>query len=158
MMFARVVVGAMMPCLAGCEGPGLVKCPARQDVETHFVAMVTEGDEYMDAALESKMPMLSFGPPATLSDALDFFEDCALNCLCKNGHDGKGRIRVVACVGKELLERPVPTIRTEQISVKEALQLLCESAGCRFKVDSSKRTVTVIEERVGDNELEAKGK
>ena len=75
MMFARVVVGAMMPCLAGCEGPGLVKCPARQDVETHFVAMVTEGDEYMDAALESKMPMLSFGPPATLSDALDFFED-----------------------------------------------------------------------------------
>ena len=106
----------------------------------------------MDAALEHKMPSWRLAPPATVGDALEFFEVCALNCLCKNGHDGKGRIKVVACVGKELLERPVPSMKAEQITVRDALRRLCESVGCRFKVDSAKRTITITEKQAGDME------
>ena len=150
MMFARAVAGAAMLGLVGCDGPGY---HARRDVEAHFVAMeesgdvamTADGDGYMAAALERKMPSLRFEPPATLSDALEFFEDCALNCLCRNGHDGKGRIKVVACVGKELLERPVPRIRAGQITVRDALGLVCESVGCGFTIEPTTRTVTVRE-------------
>ena len=153
MMFARAVAGAAMLGLVGCDGPGLMKYYARRDAEAHFVAMeksgdvamATDGDGYMDAALEHKMPSWWFAPPATVGEALEFFEACALNCLCKNGHDGKGRIKVVVCVGKELLERPVPHMTVEQITVRDALRLLCESVGCRFKVDSAKRTITITE-------------
>ena len=153
MMLARAGAGAAMLGLVGCDGPGLSKYYARRDVEAHFVAMeergdvarATDGDGYTDAALENKMPSWRFEPPATLNDALEYFEACALNCLCKNGHDGKGRIKVVACVGKELLERPVPPMKAEQITVGEALRLLCESVGCIFKVDSAKRTITITE-------------
>ena len=160
MMFARVGAGAAMLCLVGCDGPGLSKYYARRDVEAHFVAMeergdvarATDGDGYMDVALEHKMPSWRLAPPATVGDALEFFEVCALNCLCKNGHDGKGRIKVVAYVGKELLERPVPSMKAEQITVRDALRHLCESVGCRFKVDSAKRTITITEKQAGDME------
>ena len=160
MTFARIVAGVVMLGLVGCDGPGLTKYYARRDVEAHFVAMeergdvamTTDGDGYMDAALEHKMPSWRLAPPATVGDALEFFEVCALNCLCKNGHDGKGRIKVVACVGKELLERPVPSMKAEQITVRDALRRLCESVGCRFKVDSAKRTITITEKQAGDME------
>lgn len=160
MTFAWTVAGVVMLGLVGCDGPGLTKYYARRDVEAHFVAMeergdvamTTDGDGYMDAALEHKMPSWSLAPPATVGDALEFFEVCALNCLCKNGHDGKGRIKVVACVGKELLERPVPSMKAEQITVRDALRRLCESVGCRFKVDSAKRTITITEKQAGDME------
>jgi len=117
-----------------------------------------DGDGCMDAVLDKKIPSLRLEPPATVGDALEFFEVCALNCLCKNGHEGKGRIKVVACVGKELLEQPVPSMKAEQIAVRDALRLLCESVGCSFKVDSAKRTITITEKQVGDNESEAQGK
>ena len=160
MMFVRGVAGVVMLGLVGCDGPGLTKYYARRDVEAHFVAMeergdvakATDCDGYMDAALEHKMPSWRLAPPATVGDALEFFEVCALNCLCKNGHDGKGRIKVVACVGKELLERPVPSMKAEQITVRDALRRLCESVGCRFKVDSAKRTITITEKQAGDME------
>ena len=160
MMFAWAVAGVVMLGLVGCDGPGLTKYYARRDVEAHFVAMeergdvamTTDGDGYMDAALEHKMPSWRLTPPATVGDDLEFFEVCALNCLCKNGHDGKGRIKVVACVGKELLERPVPSMKAEQITVRDALRRLCESVGCRFKVDSAKRTITITEKQAGDME------
>ena len=160
MMFALGFAEAAMVCLVGCDGPALMRYYARQDVEALFVAMeergdvamTPDGDGYMDAALEHKMPSWWFEPPATVGDALEFFEDCALNCLCWNGHDGRGRIRVVACVGKELLERPVPHMKAEQITVRDALRLLCESVGCRFKVDSAKRTITITEKQLGEME------
>ena len=150
---ARTAAGAAMLGLVGCDGPGLLKYYARRDVEAHFVAMeergdvamTTDCDGYMDAALEHKMPSWRLAPPATVGDALEFFEVCALNCLCKNGHDGKGRIKVVVCVGKELLERPVPYMRAEQIAVRDALRLLCESVGFSFKVDPEKRTITIAD-------------
>ena len=165
-MFARAVAGAAVVCLVGCDGPGLMKYYARRDVEAQFVAMeergdvamATDGDGYMDVALEHKMPDLWFVPHATVGDALEFFEDCALNCLCRNGHDGKGRIKVVACVGKGLLERSVPYMKAERITVREALRLLCESVGCRFKVDPANRTITITEKQIGDDESEAQEK
>ena len=114
-----------------------------------------EHSEYMkcmDEALDQVIPSLSFEPPATFGDAIEFLDKFALNCLCNDGHDGKGRIRVVACVGKELLERPVPSMKAEQITVGDALRLLCESVGCRFKVDSANRTITITEKQAGDME------
>ena len=64
-----------------------------------------EYSEYMkcmDEALNQVIPSLSFEPPATFGDAIEFFDKCALNCLCKAGHDGMGRIRVVVADGADI--------------------------------------------------------
>ena len=101
--------------------------------------------EYMDAALEKMIPSLSFAPPATFGDAIEFFDKCVLNCLCKDGHDGKGKIRVIANIDEELLQKPMVEIRATDIKTRDALRLVCESACCRWEVDSSARTITIYE-------------
>jgi len=110
-----------------------------------------EYSEYMkcmDEALNQVIPSLSFEPPATFGDAIEFFDKCALNCLCKDGHDGRGRIRVVVADDvemEELLKKPMPTITATDIKARDALRLVCEVFGCRFDINPYCRTITIYE-------------
>ena len=110
-----------------------------------------EYSEYMkcmDEALNQVIPSLSFEPPATFGDAIEFFDKCALNCLCKAGHDGMGRIRVVVADDvemEELLKKPMPTIAVTDIKARDALRLVCEEFGCRFDINPYGRTITIYE-------------
>ena len=99
----------------------------------------------MDSALEKMIPSLLFAPSATFGDAVEFFDKCVLNCLCTDGHDGKGKIRVIANIDEELLKKPVPEIRATDIKMRDAMRLVCESVGCRWEADPSARTITIYE-------------
>jgi len=141
---AYVFAVALLLCLCGVAVFRDSADRERQrSVEAHAECM-----KCMDAALDQVIPSLSFEPPATLGDAIEFFDKCAFNCLCKDGHDGKGRIKVVVADGEEmgeLLKTPMPTIKATDIRARDALRLVCEAFGCRFDVNPYDRTITIHE-------------
>ena len=77
-----------------------------------------------------------------------FLEKCALNCLCKDGHDGKGRIRVCCIIDEISLKKPVPAIEATDIKVRNALRLAFESLGCKCEIDPYDRVVTIYGDRM----------
>lgn len=126
-------------CLIGVAVFASVRKKQRDAVES------IEHVNYMDAVLEQVIPSLSFAPPATFGDAVEYFDKCVFNCLCPKGHDCKGRIRVIANIDEELMKKPMHEMRATDIKTRDALRLVCEDNGCRWDVDPSARTITIYE-------------
>ena len=110
-----------------------------------YSAESIEHVNYMDAVLEQVIPSLSFAPPATFGDAVEYFDKCVFNCLCPKGHDDKGRIRIIANIDEELMKKPMHQMRATDIKTRDALRLVCEDNGCGWDVNPSARTITIYE-------------
>ena len=96
---------------------------------------------------EIVVPLFKICPPATLDDAIDYLEQC-MNCSCPEGHDGKGRLRIMreyknAMEGGDISQTPAPVFEARDIRLESLIYLLCSSLGCRWTWDNEERVLTI---------------
>ena len=100
-----------------------------------------------DLLHEIVVPLFKIRPPATLDDAIDYLEQC-MNCTCPEGHDGKGRLRIIreyknAIEGGDLSQTPVPVFEAHDIQLESLIYLLCSCVGCKWEWDNEERILTI---------------
>lgn len=93
------------------------------------------------------VPLFKICPPATLDDAIDYLEQC-MNCSCPEGHDGKGRLRIIreyknAMEGGDISQTPAPVFEARDIRLESLIYLLCSSLGCRWTWNNEERVLTI---------------
>lgn len=82
---------------------------------------------------EVRIPAFELPPSATLFDAVDFFRTVAKEAGEKDGTHG---VSFIVNLAEGCEKAPViPSVRANNISLHEALELVCRLTGYRFEVD-----------------------
>ncbi|MBQ4385020.1 MAG: hypothetical protein II823_03725 [Kiritimatiellae bacterium] len=74
----------------------------------------------------------SFKSSNTLQDVVAFFEKDVFN----------GQVKITVA-DAELLKKAAPLVAASDIEAREALELMCESAGCKIEIDTRAKTVAI---------------
>ena len=100
-----------------------------------------------DLLHEIVVPLFKIRPHATFDDAIDDLEQC-MNCTCPEGHDGKGRLRIIreyknAMEGGEVSQTPAPAFEAHDMRLESLIDLLCSNLGCIWTWDNEERVLTI---------------
>lgn len=130
---AAVAAGATLPTMAESTAAAPQTRPqvTVKDVAAHDAADI---EQRMKAI---RLPAISFAPPMTIVDAIEFF------CKASKKHDSakipeeKRGFNFILKNDNETTAPTLPSIQAADISFYDALKLVCESVGYMFYVDNS---------------------
>ena len=81
------------------------------------------------------IPEINFSPPATLIDAVNFFSNASRDYDDPKLPPEKRGVSFILKLGKESKAPLIPRLRARHITLREALQLVCDVTGMTYRVD-----------------------